>query len=200
MALERIKLRTRRELRIRRRAAWRDIGMDAARLLAVRFPQNVPDGTTVALYWPIGTEVDPRPLAETLHRSGRLLVLPAVIAPRTPLSFRPWTPGDALEDGPLGTRQPAGIETWRPDTVLVPLLGFDRSGNRLGYGGGFYDRTLRALRADGPIRAVGAAFAVQELSAVPVGEHDQPLDAVITEREWIVPVRDRGGTCGNEPE
>jgi len=91
-----------------------------------------------------------------------------------------------METGPFGIQEPtAAAPVLRPDLLLVPLLAFDRSGHRLGYGGGFYDRTLRALRADGAVLAVGIAYAGQEVDAVPVAEYDQPLNWIVTEREAI---------------
>jgi len=115
-------------------------------------------------------------------------VLPCVEAAGAPLVFREWSPGDDLVEEPFGTRAPAPAATRHdPDVLLVPLLAFDRSGYRLGYGGGFYDRTLEALRAIKSISAVGVAYAAQEVQAVPRGERDQPVDLIVTEREVIRP-------------
>lgn len=140
-------------------------------------------GKVLAGYLPLRTEIDPRP-AMAAH-TGPVCV-PVVEAAGHPLRFRDWTHGAALEPGPFGTRNPA-TGTWRvPDIVILPLVAFDANGFRLGYGGGFYDRTLERLRAQGPVLAVGFAFAAQELPAVPVEPTDQPLDAIITERGLTV--------------
>lgn len=145
-------------------------------------------GAVVAGYWPLGGEIDPRPLMAALAGLGCRLALPVVVARAAPLEFRAWAEGEPLEAGPHGTAHPpTTAPRLRPDVVLVPLLGFDRGGWRLGYGGGYYDRTLQSLRETAPIRAIGLAFAAQEMAAVPRDGHDQPLDAIATERELIEP-------------
>jgi 5-formyltetrahydrofolate cyclo-ligase len=144
-------------------------------------------GAIVSFYWPMRSEIDPSPLAEALADRGHVLALPVVVDRAAALIFRRWRPGDELRAGGFGTQVPheaAGIV--RPDTLLVPLLAFDRRGFRLGYGGGFYDRTLAALRAAGGAVAIGLAYAEQEIDAVPVGPSDARLDAVVTDREMIV--------------
>ena len=171
-----------------RRARAATAGEEAARTLAERFLRAVPlpPGAAVAGYFPIGDEIDVRPLLRRLGAEGRPLALPAVTGIGGPLVFRFWREGDPLTDGPLGTREPpAGAPELRPDVVIVPLLAFDRHGYRLGYGGGYYDRTLAALRRRGKVLAVGAAFAAQEVPAVPRGRHDAPLDWIVTDREAI---------------
>jgi 5-formyltetrahydrofolate cyclo-ligase len=140
----------------------------------------------VALYWPIRSEVNTRPLIEALHAKGYPVLLPAMTAVRQPLHFRAFTPGDELEKGPFGLSEPApGRPEGRPDIVFAPLAAFDRRGVRLGYGGGIYDATLLALRAGGPVTAIGLAYALQESDAIPAEPHDQRLDVIITERETI---------------
>lgn len=149
-----------------------------------RFPPQ-PD-RVVSGYWPIGTEIDPRPLLLRLHEAGAPCALPTVIAPGAPLAFRRWTPDAELFPGPFRVPSPGSeAEALRPDVVLAPMLAFDRRGMRLGYGAGFYDRTLAQLRQGGTVLAVGLAFAAQELPEVPVDAFDAPLDAVLTEREFI---------------
>lgn len=140
----------------------------------------------VAGYWPIRSEIDPRPLMRALLGRGGRLSLPVIEGEGLPLTFREWTPGAVMEPGPYGAEVPKGGAWLRPDLLLVPLLAFDAGGRRLGYGGGFYDRTLgelRATRPDGtlPLRAIGLGFAAQQMKAVPTEETDQPLDAVVTE-------------------
>jgi len=136
--------------------------------------------TIVSFYWPMGDEADPRALANTLAARGHRLALPVVVAKKSPLHFREWRAGDVLMVHPFGMHEPSGnAHTVTPDVLLVPLLAFDARGTRLGYGGGFYDRTLHSLSTK---RAVGIAFAGQEMDTLPSHAHDHPLDAVITEK------------------
>lgn len=140
-----------------------------------------PAGAVVSGVWPLPGEIDLRPLLEALHGRGHGIVLPVTPPRGQPLTFRRWRPGDVLVPERFGTMAPMG-EPAVPDFLLVPLLAFDRRGYRLGYGGGYYDRTLAAL----PNRfALGFAFAAQEVDIVPVGPTDVRLDAVATERGII---------------
>jgi 5-formyltetrahydrofolate cyclo-ligase len=141
----------------------------------------------VAGFQPIRSEIDVRPLMLALAAAtGADLAMPVVIARGQALLFRRWQADTALTDGPFGTAHPADSEpVLAPDLVLVPLLAFDRRRHRLGYGAGFYDRTLAGLRAAGTITAVGIAYGTQEVDQVPVGDHDQVLDLVLTERGFI---------------
>jgi len=141
----------------------------------------------LAAFWPIRDEIDPRPLLNHLAARGVVLALPVVTRRGTPLLFRRWAPGGPLVSRPFGLSEPpddAPIVT--PDVLLVPLAAFDRSGGRIGYGAGHYDATLRALRAARPVHAVGYAFAVQEVDRVPAEAHDEPLDAVVTDKGVIL--------------
>ncbi|MBI2235834.1 MAG: 5-formyltetrahydrofolate cyclo-ligase [Magnetospirillum sp.] len=156
-------------------------GEAAARALAELAPL-LPAGAAVAGYWPMGDEIDPRPLLLALAAAGRRLALPVVAAPGQPLEFRAWSWGDDLEPGRFGTTHPlAHAAAVEPDLLLVPLLAFDRQGGRLGYGGGFYDRTLDMLRRKRHVSAIGIAFAAQEVAAIPHDGRDQRLDGVATE-------------------
>jgi 5-formyltetrahydrofolate cyclo-ligase len=142
----------------------------------------VPPEAVVAGYWPFPDELDPRPLMHALHQRGNALCLPVVVDKHSALEFRAWAPGDSLADGVFGTRIPLDDCPARvPDILLVPLLAFDHAGYRLGYGGGFYDRTLAALDAARPT-AIGLAFAAQEIDKVPRETHDRRLDWIVTER------------------
>ena len=141
-----------------------------------------PPGSVVAGYWPMRDEADVRPLLEHLIADGCSAALPVVIGRSKPLLFRRWRPGDRLASGLYGTRQPMDDQpAVDPGLLLVPMLGFDRQGGRLGYGGGYYDRTLAALRASRPIVAVGVAFAAQDLGSLPAGRFDQRVDWIVTE-------------------
>lgn len=141
----------------------------------------------VSGYWPVGAELDPRPLLETLARRGQRLALPVVQGRKRPLLFRAWQFGDPLMRGSLGIpTPPPTAAAVRPHLLLVPLLAFDRRGFRLGHGAGYYDMTLAALRADGErCCAVGLAFAAQEVALVPNDDLDQPLDWIVTETTAI---------------
>ncbi len=142
----------------------------------------LPEGSIVAGYRAAGSEMDPEPLMQALAARGFALALPCIVEPDLPLVFRAWAPGDPLAPGKLGIMEPlSAAPVLRPGVVLVPLVGFDRRGHRLGQGGGFYDRTL----AGQPALAVGLAYAVQEVDAVPVEAWDRKLDWIVTEREAL---------------
>ena len=147
-----------------------------------------PPGAIIGGFWAMGSEIPTRPLLEALHARGHQIALPVTPPRGNPLFFRPWSPGTAMAPGPMGTQHPAGGEPVTPTWLIVPLLAFDRTGARLGYGGGYYDRTLALLRASNPrLTAIGVAYAAQEIAQVPTGPHDAPLTAIATERELIRP-------------
>ena len=134
-------------------------------------------------YWPIGTEIDPRPLMRHLLETGLMGSLPAVVAKARPLIFRRWSDMERLEPGPFGVFvPPAGAGAVVPELLLVPLLAYDDRGHRLGYGAGHYDRTLAELRRTHQVLAVGLAFAGQRVGVLPTGPGDEPLDWIVTER------------------
>ncbi len=171
-----------------RRDALNGLAREAAaqRLAAFADIFDVTPGAVVAGYMPMRGEADPLPLMRALAARGARLSLPAVVVRDAPLAFRAWGQGDALIAGPFGTRHPAETAALIvPDIVLVPLAAFDRRGHRIGYGGGYYDRTLAALRAQKPVVAAGVAFAVQEVETVPASHHDAVLDVVLTDLEGI---------------
>jgi 5-formyltetrahydrofolate cyclo-ligase len=164
-------------------------GEAAAGRVAALAPQIAPGaGTVVAGYWPMGDELDPRPLMRDLARLGCRLCLPVVTARGQKLDFRAFAFGDQLEAGPHGTlHPPMASPPMVPEMLLVPLLAFDRGCFRLGYGGGYYDRTLESLRINAQVKAVGLAFAAQEVGVVPRDGHDQRLDAIVTENGLLLP-------------
>ena len=159
----------------------------AARIIATRsLPVRIQASAVLAGFWPIRSEIDPRPLMKALEKQGARLALPVIGARDMPLTFRAWTDDTALQKGPLGISQPADLaQQMAPDIVLVPLAAFDRHGHRIGYGAGLYDRTLTDLRAQKTIVAIGIAFAVQEIERVPATAHDATLDFVLTEHDTI---------------
>lgn len=155
-------------------------------------------GGIVAGYWPIRSEVDPRPLLEALDARGVPLALPVVAHPT--LLFRRWRPGELLAKSSFGTFEPSEhAPAVTPAILLMPLARFDRAGNRIGYGKGHYDRAIAAIEGaddagaarvrDVRLLAVGLAFAVQEAHTIPVEPHDRPLDLVVTEADTIRPTR-----------
>lgn len=138
-------------------------------------------GEIVAGYRPIRTEIDPTPLMVALLERGARLCVPVVEGPARPLAFREWTPETPMEKGAFGAEIPAEGAWLEPTLLIAPLLAFDRACARLGYGGGFYDRTLAKLRPARPTRAIGFAFAGQEIQAVPRDPLDALLDGIVTE-------------------
>ena len=161
-------------------------GRQAADEVAARLVDElqIPRGATVAGYWPLADELDPRPGMDLLRARGHALALPRLDGRHQPLLFLAWDQGDVLVPGTFELLEPDPSRPPRvPDVVLAPLLAFDRQGGRLGYGMGYYDRTLDHLRSRGrrPL-AIGIAFAAQEVDEVPTGPADVPLDGVITER------------------
>ncbi len=166
-----------------RKAAYAAGGDAAARTAAERFLRAVPvaAGAVVSGYRPIRTEIDPTPLMRALIDRGATLCVPVIDGPARPLRFKSWTPDSAMVPGPFGAEIPAEGDWVEPELLIAPLLAFDRALYRLGYGGGFYDRTLERLRGVRPTRAVGLAYGAQRVDAVPREPTDQPLDAVVTE-------------------
>jgi 5-formyltetrahydrofolate cyclo-ligase len=165
------------------RAALRN--PDAAGALADIVTRHCPppSGALVAGFWPMGDEIDIRPLLRRLAEAGHQLALPVTPPRGQPLVFRRWAWGEALQPGRFGTSVPPDTaETVTPTALLVPLLAFDSRGRRLGYGGGYYDRTLAGLPC---AWAVGVAFAGQQVALVPAGAHDVPLHGIATEAGFL---------------
>jgi len=139
---------------------------------------------TLAFCWPFKNEYDPRFLAHDLRARGALTALPVVVAPRQPLVFRPWKPGDALAKGVYDIPYPAAGDPVVPDAALVPMNGFDEAGYRLGYGGGFFDRTLASMRSGESRRpiAIGVTYELARMPTIHPQSYDIPMDYVVTER------------------
>jgi 5-formyltetrahydrofolate cyclo-ligase len=185
--VEQLKAAFRREASARREAMPADARAAAAEAIAARpFPLPIAAGLIVSGFMSLKSEINPLPLLRRLAGQGARLALPVVAGRGRPLIMREWNWGEPLSPGIWGIREPAPeAAEVEPDVLLVPLLAFDRAGYRLGYGGGYYDRTIAQLRARKPVIAVGLAFAALEVSAVPATPRDARLDLVLTEREVI---------------
>ncbi|MFM2354302.1 MAG: hypothetical protein RLZZ528_38 [Pseudomonadota bacterium] len=168
---------------LRRKAAFAGRGTDDARHLAGVLAGYA--GKRLSGYMPMRTEIDCLP-AMAAHRGP--VGVPVIVAKGQRLMFREWSPEAEMEMGAFGALIPAAGDWIEPEVLIVPLLAFDRRGFRLGYGGGFYDRTIEAVRAKGPVTAIGFAFAAQEVDEVPTEPTDQRLDLIVTEQGVIRPV------------
>ena len=164
-----------------------DVRAAAARTIAARgLPISFEPGAVVSGFWPIGSEIDPRPLMRAARQQGARLALPVITPRGQPLKFRRWTDETPLARSQFGIMEPSpGAPDVAPDILLVPLAAFDRAGHRIGYGAGYYDFTLAKLRKIKPVVAVGLAFASQEITSVPATPHDARLDFMLTETETI---------------
>ena len=176
--------REKRELRERMRAKRAahpedEAGQVALRDNLFRLLHTLPY-RNIGCVWPLPGEADLRSVCHALHQIGRRVLLPETTPRARPLVFREWTPDVRMVSGLFGTSHPEGAIAV-PDIVLVPLLAFDRRGARLGYGGGYYDRTLSVLKCP----AIGFAFAWQEVDVVPTGPYDWPLDRIVTDRDIL---------------
>jgi 5-formyltetrahydrofolate cyclo-ligase len=180
------KTELRRALRATRRRLA-EAAPDAAARAAARLPLNrLPPFRAFSGYHPMGSEIDPGPLMRRLAETGATLALPVAEHRDAPLSFRAWTQDQALEPDAFGIMAPpSSASVVTPDLVIAPLLAFDRRGNRLGQGAGHYDRTLANLRAAKPVFVLGLAYAGQEVEELPAEPHDERLDAILTETDYI---------------
>jgi 5-formyltetrahydrofolate cyclo-ligase len=137
-------------------------------------------GLTVAGYMAMRTEIDPLPAMMEMAKYGTICV-PVIVDAAQPLAFHRWTPRCDMTKGAFGAMIPVAGEIVVPQIVVVPMVAYDLAGQRLGYGGGFYDRTLEQLRAHNTVRAIGFAYAGQQMDGLPTEPTDQPLDAIVTE-------------------
>lgn len=171
----------------RRDALAADIRAAAAEAVAERpFLVALAKGAIVSGFFAIKTEINPMPLMRKLAGAGAQLALPVIAGRGRPLILRAWTFGDAMKRGPWGIREPEdSAAEVDPDIMLVPLAAFDRRGQRIGYGAGYYDMTIARIRATKRVVTIGLAFAAQEIERVPSTPLDQPLDLMLTEREVI---------------
>ena len=181
-----------RALRAAGLARRAEISPDAAAAFAERLARLGPNlaraqaAAVVSVFSSIGDEVATVPLMRALHEAGFAVCLPVTGKRGKRLVFRRWTPDVDMVAGPMDILEPsAAADVLAPDLLFVPVAAFDRRGQRLGYGAGFYDRTLAFLRAEREIVAVGVAYAGQETLFIPNEPHDEPLDLVVTETETI---------------
>ena len=181
--IEQVKAAMRTRAHAMRDAMWPDRRAEASTAAAAHFLESVPlkPDDVVAAYWPIRDELDIRPVLTRLMDAGQPVCLPVVVGDGLPLELRLWQPGAALYPSGFGTLAPDELApvVVEPDVILMPLLGFDKHGTRLGYGGGYYDRTLSRIRTRPAV--VGFAFSLQEFDHIPRDSHDVPLDVVVTE-------------------
>ncbi len=186
-AIDEQKAILRRDMVARRDALPAPERAKAAETIAARpFPLTITPDTIVSGFSALKSEINPVPLMRKLADQGARLALPVVAGRGKPLIMRAWSFGAPLVSGVWGIREPPPeAPEVAPDILLVPLLAFDRTGNRIGYGAGYYDMTIAALRAKKPVITVGIAYAAQEIDAVPVTPRDARLDLVLTEREAI---------------
>jgi 5-formyltetrahydrofolate cyclo-ligase len=184
---EQLKAVLRRAATARRDALPPDERMAAALAAAGQgLPVEVMPGIIVSGFSPLKSEISPLPLLRRLADAGASLALPVVAGRGKPLIMRAWSFGAPLVSGVWGIREPpADAPELFPDILIVPLLAFDRSGHRIGYGAGYYDLTVSRLRTMKPVMAIGIAFAAQEIAAVPATPRDARLDLVLTERGAI---------------
>lgn len=180
------KAAVRRAALARRKAAHAE-GLDAAAQANLASHLRPWAGGTLAGYLPIRSEIDPTPVMAAWNGP---VGVPVVDGPGRPLRFRAWRPGCSMVEGPFGILAPENGEEIVPDVLIVPLAAFDDRGVRLGYGGGFYDRTLAGLKARAEVHAVGFAYSAQYEFALPCEATDVPLDAVVTEHGVLLPHRE----------
>jgi 5-formyltetrahydrofolate cyclo-ligase len=185
--IESLKAQVRRDAAARRDALPAAERAAAAAAIAARpLPVAVPAGAIVSGFSPLKSEINPVPLMRAFADAGARLALPVVAGRGKPLTMRAWAFGEPLVSGVWGIREPPlSAPDVFPDILIVPLLAFDRTGHRIGYGAGYYDMTIARLRGVKPVIAVGIAYAAQEIAEIPTTERDARLDFVLTERETI---------------
>lgn len=177
----------RRTVLARRRAVHATRAAVAAEEVRARVLAAVPAETKIiAGYWPLGDEINCLPALEALCGQGRQVALPVVAGQGLVLIFRRWLAGEPVEPGPFGTSHPTPrAPVIEPDALLLPLIAFDSRGHRLGYGAGYYDRTVSALRRQRPMLMIGLAYDEQEVDEVPAEGHDQIMDGIVTDRRTL---------------
>ena len=186
LSLTALKTVARKEAKIQRQIIHDRIGYEASQKVSVyieRFLKEHPKFSVIATYMPINTELDLGPAIMKLRRLGKKICLPVIISENSPLQFKGWNEGSKLVTGKFNVLVPVSEEIIEPDLIFCPMLSFDSNGFRLGYGGGFYDRTIDYLSKRKTILTMGCGYS-QQLSQkfLPIGKYDKSLDTVITER------------------
>jgi len=174
-----------RKIAFQARKPAHQAGVDAAAQARLEAAMAELPGNVVAAYMPIRTEISPLPVMAALHSAGRQVTVPVIIAEAQPLRFARWTPDTEMVAGPFGASIPRDRDFLVPDVLITPLVAFDARGFRLGYGGGFYDRSFQEIRAQKPAIGVGFAYDAQELPLVPTEPTDQRLDLIVTETRLL---------------
>jgi 5-formyltetrahydrofolate cyclo-ligase len=167
----------------RRKAAFGRGSDEAANAWLLGYLALHSEAEVISGYMPMRTEINPLATMTIMKGQQKRICVPVVLGKDKPLEFREWMPDCELVEGAFGAQIPVGTEVLEPDLLITPLLAWDRKGYRLGYGGGFYDRTLELLRAKRPTVAVGFAYSAQEVPRVPRESTDQRLNALVTEKE-----------------
>jgi 5-formyltetrahydrofolate cyclo-ligase len=167
----------------RRKAAFGQGLDEAANAWLLGYLALHADAEAISGYMPMRTEISPLATMTVMHGQQKRICVPVIVGKDRPLEFREWTPDCEMVEGAFGALIPVGTGVLEPDLLITPLLAWDRKGYRLGYGGGFYDRTLEQLRAKRPTIAVGFAYSAQEVPRVPREATDQRLNALVTEKE-----------------
>lgn len=179
-----------RDRMLKKRAALKPIERQiASRAIISHILLHIPAGATVAGYSAIRDEVDIATLLKVLAEKGNKICLPVVTQKEAALTFRAWAPGDVMVKGSYGIMEPQqNAKPLTPDILLVPLVAFDNACHRLGYGAGYYDRTIEVLKKTNPkLKTMGIAYALQKVDKIPASKHDQKLSIVVTETGVVKP-------------
>lgn len=158
-------------------------GLDeAANAALLKVLEDMPGAEIIAGYMPIRTEVSPLPTMTILYGQEKRICVPVITGEGQPLEFHEWVPGGEMVDGPFGAQVPKSGAVLVPDVLIMPLVAFDAKGTRLGYGGGFYDRSLEQISSCKQVKAIGFAYSAQKMTHLPREATDWPLDLIVTER------------------
>lgn len=185
MSISDRKAKTREAAYAARKTAFRQGHDQAANQYLLAAIALYPEAQVISAYMPIRTEVSPIATMTILHGQDKRICVPVIVGKDLPLMFQEWTPETEMQKGPFGAAVPVKGAFLEPDLLITPLLSFDRRGYRLGYGGGFYDRSFEQLAAQKTVVGIGFAYGVQEVAKVPTEPTDHKLDMVVTEAEVI---------------
>ena len=186
LSIDEQKKRFRTEAKVARLQAFHQAPNAGEQIAQQLLNLALPAAANISAFWPLAEELDTLPLLHSMHQQGHQMLLPVMLGAGKPLAFATWAPGDLLKEAAFKTLEPRDDkERMEPNIMLCPLLAFDRRGYRMGYGGGFYDRSIAQLQEQGDLLTIGIAFAAQEVAEIPTGEYDMPLDMIVTEQEMI---------------